>query len=295
MNFLTRFYKYQKVRFPIAVISITSAAVVLSSAAVSLDGDLNVSENLISLIVAIVFSVLFMFHIRVIDEFRDFQFDSKYHSDRPVQKGVISLKQLMTMNVLALIVQFLFILSLSSRAMFLWFLAFGYTVISGSDFLLGNRIKRKFYLYNILNLVQLFIFQFFLYSIFDPSFSYSNISLTTHFFFATGNVVLLEFARKMKSKKGESKVKDTYSSRFGAGGSALVFVIIALISFGLFSYSMLALRSNIIVFSLSEVALILVALSAIKYTLNNNKTSEILLQGSAAIFYITTHLALAFS
>ena len=294
-NLFTRFYNYQLERFPILVILLTGFSVIISSAAVALPEGQDLYQVMAELILALIVSVLFMYHIRVIDEFRDHKFDSKYHPNRPVQRGLISLRELLIIDFFGIILQFLINFNFSNLSMLLWISAFGYTIISGNDFFLGDRIKKRFFLYNLLNLVQLFIFQFYLYSIFNPQFSFFDILLVSHFIFAILNVSLLEFTRKVKSSSMESLVKDTYSSRFGREGACSILIIIALFSFAIFTYSLFALSMNFFLFSGGLVFLNLVIFGSIIYLFYDNKISELFLQGFSILFYIGTHLLLSFS
>lgn len=294
-NFIKRLWTYQRERFPIFIMLFTSISVIFSSAAVALPSNLNLLDKIPFLILAIILSILFMFHLRVVDEHRDYFFDSKYHPDRPVQKGIVSLKELMVLNSISLIIQVLLVLNLSLKSNFLWLLAFAYTIISGKDFFLGNKIKKKFLIYNSLNLIQLLIFQFFLYSIFNPNFNFFNLVLFLHFVFAVMNVALLEFARKMKSSKNESKVGDTYSFRFGKSGASLVYIVMAIISFTLFSFGLFKLNPSLNYFFLGFFILNLIIVSVITYLIYDNKKSELFIQGAGALFYISTHLLLALS
>ncbi|MDO8459797.1 MAG: hypothetical protein Q7S74_01685 [Nanoarchaeota archaeon] len=291
---IKRLWEYQKERFPVLFILISGTAVVLSSAAVSIGASESILNIPLKILFAIIVSFLFMLHIRVIDEYRDYLFDSKYHNDRPVQSGVISLKELLIIDIAGLFLQFIITASFSLKASILWFAAFGYTIVSGNDFFLGNKIKRKFFLYNGLNLIQLFIFQFYLYTLFNPNFTL-NILLFVHFIFAVSNLFLVEFARKMKVTKQESKVKDTYSSRFGKKGASLIYIFIAFFSFILLVYSLMIIKPGITSLGACFFFLDIIVICSLFYIINDNKISEIVVQGGAALFYVATHLILTLS
>ena len=78
-NFFKRFCEFQKERFQIEILIFTTTAVVLSSVAVSLPEGKFIFNFLTEIFVSIVTLLLFMFHIRVLDEYKDYDFDSKYH------------------------------------------------------------------------------------------------------------------------------------------------------------------------------------------------------------------------
>ena len=97
MNLLRRFYIYQDERFPLKYLAFTTFAVVISSAAI-LSFDVSITK-----ILASYFSGLFfIFHIRVIDESRDFKHDVKFHPKRPIPRGLITIKELMILDLFGL-------------------------------------------------------------------------------------------------------------------------------------------------------------------------------------------------
>ena len=294
-NIISRFNLYQKERFPLAVLIFTTASVVLSSAAVAIPKGNGVFDNLDILIVSFITLILFMFHIRVLDEYKDYRFDSEYHGDRPVQKGIISLKELLILNIAGLFVQVLINLFISPTAFLFWLVAFGYTIIAGNEFFMGKWIKKKFFLYNFLNLLQLLFLQFYLYEMIEPSFSFKNELLTIHFVFVLFNVGVLEFGRKLKTKDEETKGRDTYSSRLGIKRASSIFIAICLIVYGLFAFMFFKIDGNPFLFLISLIALNIVTFSTIYYVHIKNKQSTLILQGIAALFYIAMHLLLVFS
>ena len=294
-NFFKRFYEFQKERLQLEVLIFTTSAVVLSSVAVSLPSGENISNYLIEIIVSIITLLLFMFHIRVLDEHKDYHFDSRYHQGRPIQRGLISLKELLTLDIVGLLIIFLVNIFFPLRAIIFLFIAFGYTLIAGNEFFMKNWIRKRFFLYNFLNLLQLLFLQFYLYSLIDPKFSFKNILLTVHFAFVLFNVGILEFARKLKAKSEETDAKDTYSSRLGIKKSVLVYILICFTVYGLFLYMFSSLGFSWILFAISLTFLNLVILTTLIYMSNNNKTSSLLLQSFAALFYISMHLLLVFT
>lgn len=55
------------------------------------------------------FRSFFLLHIRIIDENRDKDIDDAFHKDRPVQRGLISIKQLNTIGFINGSIFFLYI------------------------------------------------------------------------------------------------------------------------------------------------------------------------------------------
>src|SRR3989338_403171 len=94
---LQRFWRYQHERFPLIVLTCTTLSVTLSSIKA-----LSVSVTPLAAGLATLAGILYLFHIRVLDERRDYAHDGEFHPDRPVQAGRITLAELGGMNSIAL-------------------------------------------------------------------------------------------------------------------------------------------------------------------------------------------------
>jgi 4-hydroxybenzoate polyprenyltransferase len=233
-NLLSRFNEYQKERFPFAVLTFTTLSVVLSSAAVAVTTDIPLSSLKIQIIIGTLTCLLFMFNIRVFDDFKDKSFDNQFHKKRPVQRGLISLKELNIINLISIAIQVILNLFMSINAFIYWILAMCYSLIAKKEFFIKKYIRKTFILYNFLNLMQMFFLQIYLYALIEPNFSFKDPLLFIHFIFVLSNAVILEVARKMKSKREESKGMDTYSGRYGVKKSAFIYSGSYLVTYLLF-------------------------------------------------------------
>ncbi len=294
-NFFKKFYEFQKERLQLEVLIFTTSAVVLSSVAVALPSGNSIFDFITEIFFSIITLLLFMFHIRVLDEYKDYDFDSIYHKERPIQRGLITLKELLIIDIIGLLIIFSLNVFFSQRAFIFLLITFGYTLIAGKEFFVKNWIRKRFFLYNFLNLLQLLFLQFYLYSLINPNFSFKNLILIVHFIFVLFNVGIIEFARKLKAKSEETDAKDTYSSRLGIKNASFVYILICFTVYGLFIYMLLSLGFSSIIFSVSLTFLNLVILSTLFYVLNKNQKSSFLLQVFASLFYISMHLLLVFA
>ena len=294
-NLIYRFNVFQKERFPFAILVFTTLAVVLSSLIINIPAKDTISKHWVEVLIGTITCLLFMFHIRVLDEYKDLEFDGQYHPERPVQRGIIKLKELRFLDIVGLIIQAFLNLFFSLTSFLYWLIALIYTLIAGKEFFIKNWIRKHFYLYNILNLLQLFLLQIYLYALIDKNFSLKNSLLTIHFIFALLNALLLEFARKMYSKDDESKGKDTYSSRLGVKLASLSYSGIYIIIYGLFLYILFKLTHEFTIFYYSLIPLSLIILSTMLYLTMNNKLSTTIVKGAAILFYLSTHLLLVFT
>jgi 4-hydroxybenzoate polyprenyltransferase len=101
-----RWIVYQRERFPLAghaplIAAFSGSAVCLSS---MLRGRIAVPP-VSSLVVAFVTSLLFFLQLRIADEFKDFEDDSRYRPYRPVPRGLVTLAELRRVGIAAAGVQ----------------------------------------------------------------------------------------------------------------------------------------------------------------------------------------------
>ncbi|HII69052.1 TPA: hypothetical protein HA270_04195 [Candidatus Woesearchaeota archaeon] len=243
--------------------------------------------------IATITVVLFMFHMRVFDDMKDKRFDDRHHPSRLIQKGKISLKALLVIDLLGIAVQFILTLLYSVNAVIWLLFAYAYAALAGADFMAGTVLRRHFFLYNLLNILQLFFVQLYIYAMFTPFFSLTDPGLFIHFLFAIGNAGILEIARKLKAPEQESTGNDTYSARLGIDGAAVFFVTLCLFIYGLFLALFFSQPYTTSQFLLSFAAPAVVCIAAIAYALLRKGLSAAAIPGAAIFFYLVTHGSLA--
>ena len=89
---MNRWIVYQRERFPVAghgplVAAFSASAVCFSS----LVRGRVAAPSAIALLVAFLTSLLFFLQLRIADEFKDFEEDSRYRPYRPVPRGLVTL------------------------------------------------------------------------------------------------------------------------------------------------------------------------------------------------------------
>lgn len=219
MKLIKSFLKYQQERFPLLFLTPVSLGGVIGAAAIL------GQHNWITIISATCVTVAFIFHIRVIDEIRDFSHDTEFHPDRPVQKKVISIKELKSLRKISLFLFFGISIIFSLKTFLLATLLFLYSSLAGRDFFCSKKIKKYFFLYNLLNMFQLIGLQLVVYTMFNWNYNF-NLLILSHIIIVFLLSALLEVGRKIKLKDEETLGRDTYSAHFGFKGSIVLFSII---------------------------------------------------------------------
>ena len=120
-NIFQRLYVYQKERFPVVTFALYIACIVIGvffitdAYAAKESGKflknsvetIFYNRDYFKMIPMFIVGFLQFFMVRVIDEHKDFEEDSKFRNYRPVPRGLISLKVLKVLFVISFIAQFL--------------------------------------------------------------------------------------------------------------------------------------------------------------------------------------------
>src|SRR3989338_4894751 len=90
----------------------------------------------------------------------------------------------------------------------------GYTYLAGEEVYVGEALRKRFFIYNALNLAQMLLMQLFVYALFAPRLSFSSL-LLAHFLFTTVGTIIFEFVRKLKVPGEDGVGRDTYTYYLG--------------------------------------------------------------------------------
>ncbi len=233
------FYIYQKERFPIVVLGLSFLPAILSSSAVVAS-----QAEFKFVLIALIVSVAYLLHVRIIDEFRDYEHDLRHHKERPVSSGIISLKELRAIDWLAIVAVPLASLYSGTVALLIAVAMLLYSYFARKEFFLGLQFRRYFYLYNAVNLVQMLLLQILVYTIANPSFSFTTL-VTVHFLFTTTGTIIFEFLRKVKSPGNDGTGKDTYTWFLGLNNALLIYAAFATFNILLFVKAMFLIQTEI--------------------------------------------------
>jgi hypothetical protein len=232
MTLFRRFIEYQEERFPLKILTFTTIAVVLSSAAI-----LGYNINIWQILATFFACQFFLYHIRVIDESRDDLHDRKYHKDRPVQRGLITIKELFYIDIPGLVLFVVIMISFGTVSLVYGLALLIFSFVAWKDFFLGEKLKKIFLLYNAVNMFQMVLLQLFIYAVFTDDFLVNEV-MWIHLLFVIFNTVILEFVRKIKTSEEESKGKDTYSWHLGYARSIYYFYLFTILNLLTFIWMM---------------------------------------------------------
>lgn len=221
-SFFQKWNIYQSSRFPILKHSLLILA--FSSSAVSFSA-ITAGQNtaeLMSYIVAFITCILFFLQLRIADEFKDYEEDCLYRSYRPVPQGIITLKELRNLFILAGFVQLVSAFLLNTKLIPILLITWLYLALMSKEFGVRKWLKAHPITYMLSHMLIMPMVDFYAtathwinYSSIPPNSLYWFIALS---FF---NGLNLEIGRKIRSPADEEHGVETYSFLWGRKKSTL--------------------------------------------------------------------------
>jgi len=225
-----RWIVYQRERFPLAGHAPLVAA--FSISAVCFSHLLRRQEGwpeAKTLIVAFVTALLFFLLLRISDEFKDFEDDSRYRPYRPVPRGLVTLRELAWIGVGAGAIQLALAIWLEPALVWLLLLAWGYLAIMSREFFVAEWLKARPSIYLASHMVIIPLIDLYATACdwlvaglsLPPDGLY--LFLLVSFF----NGIVVEVGRKIRAPDDEERGVETYSTVWGLRRAIIVWLLAA--------------------------------------------------------------------
>lgn len=223
---LRRWWVYQRERFPIFGHGVLIAA--FSSSAVSFSALLrgpDARPPLPALLVAFGTAFLFFLQLRIADEFKDFEEDSRYRPYRAVPRGLVSLRELGILGVLTALLQLGLALWLDPDLVRLLAVVWAYLTLMSKEFFIGEWLKARPVLYLISHMVILPLVDLYATACdWWPTGAGAPRGLFWFLIVSYFNGVVIEIGRKVRAPKDEEEGVNTYTHLWGRKAAALAWL-----------------------------------------------------------------------
>ena len=290
MNSYKIFINYLLERFQIIPLSILVASDILVIYRITYNQNIFIWKY----VIYFMFVILYLFHNRLADDRRDYDFDKKFYPNRAVQKGLISLRQINNLSYIAIFLMLIIAGSFSFLSLAIFTLLILYTLVAKKDFFLPKDFKEKhLFVYNFLNMLQILSLQIFIYVSIINSLDFTHF-IYSHILFVFILSIQVEISRKIKPEI--SLANDLYSDRMGMGRSIIlwgVFGIFSIINSAYLAY-IIGIQLNTILF-LEFIMLTLFFIGGTLYYLKKSLTYENYFLAIMILTYIGQNLFLAYA
>ena len=217
MNFFKKWYTYQKERFPIATYGLYIFSIVFGTFCFATE-----SKKWIMLIPMFVVALLQFLMVRIVDEFKDFEEDSKYRPYRPVPRGLVSLKELGILGGICAAVQVGITAILNLKGLIFLGLVWLFFGVMSKSFFIKKLVDKHILLEVTLDELLMPVLVLYL-STFVTSISVKLIPFLILSYLGSW---IVEIARKVRCKEDEEEGVKTYTAVFGIPAATMIVVIL---------------------------------------------------------------------
>ncbi|VAW98578.1 putative membrane protein [hydrothermal vent metagenome] len=221
---LKRWWVYQRERFPLFANGLLVVAFSFSAVSFSilLRNHLDLSEKIelpgaAVLSVAFFTSLIFFLLLRIADEFKDFEEDSKYRAYRPVPRGLVSLKELGWVGVFIILIQLALALWLDTLLIIPLLITWLYLALMTKEFFVADWLKQSPITYMWSHMLIMPLIDFY-----ATAADWISAGLTSPphglFWFlivSFFNGIVIEVGRKIRAPEDEEEGVETYTIIWG--------------------------------------------------------------------------------
>jgi 4-hydroxybenzoate polyprenyltransferase len=226
-NFFGRFWVYQAERFPIFGHGLLIAAFSFSAICFSvlLRGQVT-WPRLDTVLVGFLSAFLFFLQLRLADEFKDFEEDSRYRPYRPVPRGLVTLRELGWVGLLTALVQLGLALWLEPGLALLLVGVWLYMGLMSQEFFRRNWLKARPVVYMASHMLIVPLIDLYTtacdWLVVGADIPHTGLIwfLVTSFF----NGVVIEIGRKIRAPQDEEYGVESYSALWGPHRAVLAWL-----------------------------------------------------------------------
>lgn len=294
--YVTRLRAYMRERFPLfghvlLIISYYSSNQFLARALI--DPGEPMQYTLRSLLGAATL-LFFFFHLRVFDEHKDFSEDSRFHPQRVLQRGVITLADLRVLAALCIAAEIVLATISGFAALTGLGIAFVFSLLMLKEFFAGEWLKRHFLVYATSHMLLMPLLSLMVFSFATGRMPWTAPGIFWLYafvgFFVTFNV---EVSRKIRAPEDEVAGLDSYSKIFGTYGAAWLVLGLRVIDTTLVSIVGYAIGVSPW-FYVAVVVLLLVTLGTfVRFRTHTSASTAKALERNAGLYLIAFDLILA--
>jgi hypothetical protein len=222
-----RWWIYQQERFPVLahgpLVIVFCVSVMLFSA---LQQDEAVLPAFSQIAGAVISTLILFFQLRVADEFKDFEIDSRYRPHRPVPRGLVTLRELATLAYLGAAIQFAIAMYLDVGLVPILCGVWLYMALMTREFFVPTWLQSHPVAYLVSHMLIMPLIAFYI-SAFDWLCVCNDLPAGLGWLltlsFTCG--LVLEIGRKIKSPAKERDGVETYSGLWGTRKSTVIWMV----------------------------------------------------------------------
>ena len=219
-NAIERWVIYQRERFPLAahapLIAAFSVSGVCYSALLRHQSDIPWDGTAVAFCTAL----LFFLQLRIADEFKDFEEDSRHRPYRPVPRGLVTLRELGVIGIVAAILQLGLALAVRPALALILIMVWAYLALMSVEFFAGDWLKARPVTYLWTHMLIMPMIDFYATAC-DWMVQEAELPAGLAWFLMVSffNGIVIEIGRKLRAPADEEPGVQTYTVLWGSPGA----------------------------------------------------------------------------
>lgn len=291
-----RWWIYQKERFPIfahgPLVIIFCLAVMLFSS-LQQGGELPEFTRIAG---AAISTLILFFQLRVADEFKDFEIDSRFRPHRAVPRGLVSLKELAKLAFAGAAIQFLIAVSIDIGLVPILLAVWAWMGLMTNEFFVKDWLMRNPAAYLVSHMLVMPLIAFYVSSfdwLCDCRDLPSGLGWLLMLSFCSG--LVLELGRKIKVPASERTGVETYSSLWGVRKAVILWTMAIAASVFTYAHAASYLDHGVVFSVVAGTVMLLGLVTAVLFPRDDNHRSghtEKLIEPLSGLVALTLYFAL---
>jgi len=230
-NFANRLRVYLSERFPLGpyvllMLAFTLSAYALAPALSHTSSPLRLDWTALAGFITV---LLIFFHLRIFDEFKDLETDLKFHPERPIPRGLVTLSEMRTLGLAVIAIEIALNLLLGGKIFLFYLAVLLYSLLMFKEFFIGRWLRRDLFIYALTHTPIMVLIGLYAHAVYTVQHQLAiarSIGFYLAICFLTG--LLFEIARKVRAPEDEREGVETYSKYFGTTRVATVLILLLL-------------------------------------------------------------------
>ncbi len=226
MNTLDRLWIYQKERFPL--VRTVPLLIVFSAASINVSAMLagRALPGLWAYVIGALLALILFFQLRAADEWKDLETDTRYRPERPIPRGLVSLRLILGLALAMVPVAALLAFGYSLQVLWLLLAVWGWLALMTFEFGVPNWLKARPVLYLISHMAIMPLIDLLLTGMEWAPGGRPAAMLWTFLLLSLLNGCVLEMGRKIWAPENERDGVETYSGLWGGHRAANIWLVV---------------------------------------------------------------------
>ena len=295
MGLAARLNLYQRERFPLGRTSLL--VLIFSAASVSVSAHLadRAPPGWPSYAAAFLVVLFFFFQLRVLDEIKDGEDDRRYRPERPIPRGLVTLRLIVGLGLASVPVAVAACWAIDARLLVLLAIVWGWMLLMGFEFFVPDWLKARPFVYLVSHMLIMPAIDLLVTGFEWLPHGEAPASLILFLLLSFANGCVLEIGRKLWAPQNEREGVETYSALMGPARAGLLWIACIAVALALLAAVGVATGAPIATSAIGLAAAGFAITTGLRYRAEPTPARQAAVDGAAGLWVFACYAAAGFA